>query len=206
MPSILPGWSRRHVVAHVAANADALGNLVQWARTGVESPMYASPDDRSRGIEEGATLTTPELVSWICASATTLAHAMEELSDSQWDKSVCTAQGRVVPATEVPWMRSREVCVHAVDLAVGIGFDELGVDFLRALGDDIVAKRHTSPAVALALEVDDDSSRWELDGPGEAQTVTQSLADTVAYLSGRLLRQRPAGAANPRVPVLPTWL
>ena len=27
-PSALPGWTRRHLLAHVAANADALGNLV----------------------------------------------------------------------------------------------------------------------------------------------------------------------------------
>ena len=38
-PSILPGWTRKHLVAHVAANADALGNLVRWARTGERTPM-----------------------------------------------------------------------------------------------------------------------------------------------------------------------
>ena len=27
-PSLLPGWSRRTVIAHVARNADALGNLL----------------------------------------------------------------------------------------------------------------------------------------------------------------------------------
>lgn len=54
MPSYLPGWSRAHVVAHVARNADALVNLLTWARTGVETPMYASGDQRAREIEEGA--------------------------------------------------------------------------------------------------------------------------------------------------------
>lgn len=42
-PSALPGWQRRQLVAHIAANADALGNLVHWAATGEETPMYASP-------------------------------------------------------------------------------------------------------------------------------------------------------------------
>ncbi|MCR8526173.1 maleylpyruvate isomerase N-terminal domain-containing protein, partial [Escherichia coli] len=41
-PSRLPDWSRAHVVAHLARNADALGNLLTWARTGVETPMYPS--------------------------------------------------------------------------------------------------------------------------------------------------------------------
>nr|WP_234354464.1 maleylpyruvate isomerase N-terminal domain-containing protein [Streptomyces sp. NRRL WC-3618] len=45
-PSLLPGWSRRHVVAHLAGNAEALGNLVHWARTGEPTPMYRSPGQR----------------------------------------------------------------------------------------------------------------------------------------------------------------
>ena len=45
-PSGLPGWTRRHLLAHVASNAEALGRLLDWARTGVENPMYASPEAR----------------------------------------------------------------------------------------------------------------------------------------------------------------
>ncbi|MBD3008267.1 maleylpyruvate isomerase N-terminal domain-containing protein [Streptomyces sp. 5-10] len=53
-PSALPGWSRAHLVAHVARDADALVNLLNWARTGVETSMYASADQRAREIEEDA--------------------------------------------------------------------------------------------------------------------------------------------------------
>ncbi|MGH3164660.1 MAG: maleylpyruvate isomerase N-terminal domain-containing protein, partial [Trebonia sp.] len=35
-PSTLPGWDRRYLVSHIAANAEALRNLVHWARTGEE--------------------------------------------------------------------------------------------------------------------------------------------------------------------------
>ncbi|MYW05496.1 maleylpyruvate isomerase N-terminal domain-containing protein, partial [Streptomyces sp. SID3343] len=45
-PSALPGWSRAQLVAHVARNADALANLAAWARTGVETPMYADARER----------------------------------------------------------------------------------------------------------------------------------------------------------------
>jgi maleylpyruvate isomerase len=54
---------------------------------------------------------------------------------------VRTAQGRTVPATETPWMRAREVCVHAVDLDAGLTFADLPDDFNRALREDIRAKR-----------------------------------------------------------------
>ncbi len=37
--SRLPGWSKAHVVGHVARNAEALTRLAVWARTGVETPM-----------------------------------------------------------------------------------------------------------------------------------------------------------------------
>jgi maleylpyruvate isomerase len=32
-PGLLPGWSRAHVIGHLARNAEALGGLARWART-----------------------------------------------------------------------------------------------------------------------------------------------------------------------------
>ena len=60
-PSLLPGWSRRHVLAHVGYNARALTRLVQWANTGVETPMYSSPQARNQEIAYGATLPSRAL-------------------------------------------------------------------------------------------------------------------------------------------------
>jgi maleylpyruvate isomerase len=138
---MLPGWSRRHVVAHVAANADALGNLVRWARTGVETPMYSSPGERAAGIQRGAELPTDKLVSWARASAEALQRAMSDLTPQQWQSSVVTAQGRTVPATEVPWLRAREVWVHSVDLGTVTTFADLPEGFLTALVEEIRLKR-----------------------------------------------------------------
>ncbi len=140
-PSALPGWNRRYVVAHVAANADALRNLARWARTGEERPMYASPEERAAGIERGARLPPAELLAWLRSSADTLASDWDALTDKQWARLVRTAQGRMVPAVETPWMRAREVYVHAVDLDAGITFAQLPDDFLAALVNDISAKR-----------------------------------------------------------------
>jgi maleylpyruvate isomerase len=139
--SVLPGWSRQHVVAHVAANAEALGNLVRWAATGVESPMYASPAERSEGIERGAAMPAEDLKSWVRGSADRLSSAMSALTDEQWDHRVVTAQGRTVAATEIPWMRAREVWVHVVDLRAGVSFADLPGGFLAALTAEIRQKR-----------------------------------------------------------------
>lgn len=141
-PSLLPGWTRKHLVAHVAANADALCNLVHWAATGEERPMYASAEDRAAGIAKGPALSADELRSWLARSAQRLAGQLDRLTDEQWQHDVVTAQGRTVPATELPWMRAREVCVHAVDLGTGVvTFADLPRGFPTALVHEIRAKR-----------------------------------------------------------------
>lgn len=140
-PSRLPGWTRKHLLAHVAANADALGNLTVWARTGVPTPMYASMEQRDADIRKGSQRPADELATWVDESARSLAAAMEALTADQWSAEVVTAQGRTVPATEIPWLRAREVCVHGVDLGTGLTFADLPEDFLTALVADIKAKR-----------------------------------------------------------------
>ncbi|MFF4776296.1 maleylpyruvate isomerase family mycothiol-dependent enzyme [Microtetraspora fusca] len=203
-PSGLPGWTRKHLVAHVAANADALSNLVRWAATGERTPMYSSSQQRNADIEAGSRKPAAELAAWLSSSAGRLAAGIAGLNDDQWNAEVVTAQGRTVPATEIPWLRSREVCVHAVDLASGIAFTDLPAGFLTALADDIVAKRGGAAGPAIVLAATDTGDRWELPGEGEAATVEGPLADVAAYLAGRphALTTRDGFLA----PTLPVWL
>ncbi|MFE5212184.1 maleylpyruvate isomerase family mycothiol-dependent enzyme [Streptomyces sp. NPDC056600] len=182
-PSALPGWTRAHLTAHVAANAEALSNLVHWAATGEVTPMYASPEERAAGIERGPALSAGELTVWLRESAQVLEAGTAALTEEQWRAPVVTAQGRTVPATELPWMRSREVCVHAVDLNAGVTFADLPDDFLAALCADVAAKRATAPGPAVTLRAPHDT--WELPGEGEPVLVTAPLPDLAAYLTGR---------------------
>lgn len=149
--TLLPGWSRRHLVAHVAANADALGNLVRWAATGEPTPMYATPEERTAGIERGSTLTPRQLNDWLRAAADQLQEATDALTELQWSHQVVTAQGRTVAAAEIPWLRAREVWVHAVDLDTGFGFTDLPEDFLLALEADVIDRRGVVPEVGGTL-------------------------------------------------------
>ncbi|XVU29214.1 maleylpyruvate isomerase family mycothiol-dependent enzyme [Actinoplanes sp. CA-054009] len=213
----LPGWTGKHLLAHVAANAEALMNLVAWARTGVETPMYASPEQRDADIESGARRPAGELRSWVADSAAALDLALAAMRPDDWPRAVRTAQGRAVEATEIPWMRAREVMIHAVDLGAGVRFADLPFGFLAALVDDIVAKRsHNGPAPtandadhqvrrpgdgpALALAATDHHGRWLIDGAGERTTVHGTLAGIAAYLAGR----DTDGVRD--APPLPRWL
>lgn len=204
-PTLLEGWTGRHLLAHVAANAEALGNLVAWARTGQETPMYSSPEQRNADIETGSARPAGELREWYAASARTLRADLDALTDEQWEHPVRTAQGRTVAATEVPWMRAREVMVHAVDLGTGVSFADLPEGFLHDLVDDIVAKRTAAAAAgehpALWLHDEAGERTWRIgepDDPPASPEARGTAADLAAYLTGR----GEVGSA----PALPRWL
>jgi len=140
-PSGLPGWSRRHVVAHLHYNAEALRRLVSWAATGVEQPMYASSQARGEEIEQGALLPVGTLRQLVATSATALESDLDALPETAWAAEVRTAQGRLIPASQIPWLRAREVAVHAVDLRAGVTFADLPEGFVAELLVDVVRRR-----------------------------------------------------------------
>ncbi len=205
-PSPLPGWTRKHLVGHLAANGAAVGNLVRWAETGVESPMYTSREQRDADIAASADLSAEQLTAWFERTAAELADGFARLTEEQWQTQVKTALGRDVPATEVPWMRAREVMVHAVDLAAGTTFVDLPADFLGALVDDVVGMRAGKPGIpALELHATDDGRRWAVDGEGEPIEVRGALGDLAAYLTGRDHGELTTPDGSP-VPALPAWI
>lgn len=203
-PSALDGWTRKHLLAHIAANAEALCNLVTWAGTGVETPMYTSTTQRNDDIAAGALRPSPELRAWFAASATRLEAGMDGLTGEQWQATVVTAQGRSVPASEIPWLRTREVLIHAIDFGTGLTFDALPEDFLVALIDDIRIKRSTGNGPALEVRAEGVGT-WTIAGEGETVAVTGRLPQVAAYLAGRPfvgVTTVPGGAP----PALGAWL
>ena len=80
-PSRLPGWTRAHVIALIDGNARGLGNLVTWARTGIETPMYCSMEQRNADIEAGALLPPQELRGRLLQSSTQIAEGFKSLRE-----------------------------------------------------------------------------------------------------------------------------
>ncbi|KXP14472.1 maleylpyruvate isomerase family mycothiol-dependent enzyme [Tsukamurella pseudospumae] len=153
--SLLDGWTRRHVIAHVGYNAAALTRLLDWAATGTEHPMYASAAQRDAEIAQGATLSPGALRSLVQHTATRLDHAWRRMPESAWSAQVRTAQGRTVEAVETMWMRSREVWIHAVDLDTGARFADLPEPVLHTLLADVVgAWRSRGDGAGLVLRPD----------------------------------------------------
>lgn len=206
-PTALPGWTGAHVVAHVAANATALRNLVTWARTGIETPMYASPEQRVNEITAGAVRSSNALREAWAASAAALTADLAALAQAQWEAPVRTAQGRTVPVSEVPWMRAREVMIHAVDLGTDVTMTDLPEGFLADLISEIVGKRSaTNGHPALTLE-SDRGTTWRVGSPVAGDpVVTGSLAVLTAYVAGRPSTTKPVTSGGGSAPALPAWL
>lgn len=204
-PTALAGWTGKHVVGHVGANAEALRNLVHWARTGEPTPMYASTEQRGLDIDTRSRWEPETLRARARTSAAELAADLASLTPAQWASQIVTAQGRTVPASEIPWMRARELMIHAVDLGT-VAFDDLPTDYLAAQVTDAVGK-HAGAVGAPALTVapTDSDLRWSVEGTGDPVTVLGTLADLAAYLTGRPGGPVTTGAGDP-APPLPRWL
>jgi maleylpyruvate isomerase len=120
-PSLLPGWTRAHVVAHVARNADAMRNVLAGARSGESRPAYASADAREAGIEQGAGLSAAELMADLAGSAMALRAVARQLPDEAWQFEVRMMDSATFPAAELLTRRLVEVELHHCDLGAGYG-------------------------------------------------------------------------------------
>lgn len=196
--SALPGWSRAHVVAHLARNADALVNLLSWARTGVETPMYPSRAVRDADIDATAGLSPAALRGDYIAACDRLARAVEAMPADAWTATVRNGQGVDVPASAIPWMRAKEVWVHGVDLGAGLTFADLPAGFCAALVDEVLAlfaARGQAPGVTIvASDVD---RTWGEGGP--------RIGGPVAAVAAWLTRSDASGLPGD-VPAPPAWL
>jgi maleylpyruvate isomerase len=123
-PSLLPGWSRGHVLAHLARNADAMRNLLAGARAGQDRPAYASAEARAADIEAGATADARELVDDLAAAAMAFRTAARQLPDEAWDYQVRMLDGPSFPASKLLVRRLAEVELHHCDLGIGYGPDQ----------------------------------------------------------------------------------
>jgi maleylpyruvate isomerase len=117
-PSRLPGWTRGHVLTHLARNADGFGNLLAWARTGVKTPMYPSEAARDAAIAAGAGRSAAELTADVRGSAAAFAGAAAALPAAAWAAQV-ERRGEAFPARRILATRLSELEFHHVDLDAG---------------------------------------------------------------------------------------
>ncbi len=175
-PSRCAGWTRGHVLTHLARNADGTVNLLNWAHTGVPTPKYASEQQRDADIEAGAERPLPDQLADLAASVDRLNAAISRMTPTDWAAPV-GKDGR--PALYTLWTRLREVEVHHVDLAAGYTPIDWPADVLPRLLAEALDDRAGLPARL----VEAGTGRVVHDGGGP--TVTGQAAALTAWLMGR---------------------
>lgn len=197
----LPGWTLGHLLTHIVRNADALCNLLRWAHTGVETPMYASRQRRNDDIDCGATRPGGAIRADVADSAARLRAVTDELRPEDWNHDVVTAQGRPIPAMQVPWLLLREAAVHYVDLEAS--FDDMAPGLIRALLEDVTNSTWTKPGwPSLRIETVEGDT---IEIGSSTVEVTGAQTTPLAWLTRRSAGQQliPSSSA---LPDLPAWL
>lgn len=207
-PSLLPGWLVSHLISHVNSNAQALINLTVWASTGVETPMYSSPEQRAADIEAGSKKPLRILTEDFRLSSNELLNAVLSLSHDDLAAMVKTSRGREIPAFEVVWMRVREVWIHAVDLGVGISFSDFPPVLLEAFMADVLGSFSSREGVPnLRISTSEDGEIWCAAKSEDAVSVDGQRGAVLGWLLGRTSGEGVRfGSDDGSPPELPKWL
>lgn len=118
-PSLLPGWSRARVLAHLARGADAMRSLLIGARSGRDQGAHAGAEAWQADIERTAAMSGKDLAAELADSAMALRTLARQLPDQAWQVRVRVPGLAPFPAAEVLTRRLVEVELHHCDLGTG---------------------------------------------------------------------------------------
>ena len=185
-PSLLPGWSRGHVLTHLARNAEGSTRLLTWARTGVPSYEYESAEARAAEIEAGAGRPAEVLIEDVRRTAAALQDAATGMPPQAWRRVVRYTGGQEHTADVILPSRLAEVLIHHVDLDLGFTPADwprpFVADMLTLLASSL-SQRDGMAAMRLASR---DGGIYAIGAAGSADiTVTGSEPDLLAWLLGR---------------------
>ncbi len=130
-PSMLPGWTRARVLAHLARGADAMRNLMIGARDGQDRPADASAEARAADIEQAAGQKPADLVADVASAAMAWRTLAGQLPDEAWRYPVLVPGLDPFPAGQLLVRRLVEVELHHCDLGLGYGPADWPATFAR---------------------------------------------------------------------------
>ena len=195
-PSLLPGWSRAHVLSHLARGADAMRNLLTGARAGQDRPAYASPQARNADIDRSAVAGAQELADDLAGSAMALRIVARQLPDTAWRYRVQMLDSPRFPASQLLARRLAEVELHHCDLGVGYGHDQWSAVFATMELDEPMRSQRTERLGYIQPESVRDRSMARKIPPYRAAAASRQLDRRTASLSQRTCRRRAASGGQ----------
>lgn len=197
--SALPGWSRGHVLKHLADNARAFDRQARAALRGEVVDMYdGGRAERDRSIDRGAARPVVELREELRLTQRALEGTWSRLTAVDWRREVRFRHATVLDTALARW---REAEIHAVDLKVGHRPRDWSVDFaLHAL--DFLSGR-APVGTRLVLRSTDEEFTQAL-GRGTTVEVSGAVRDLAAWMAGRDVDGH-LSTTGPRLPELGPW-
>ncbi|NGZ99848.1 maleylpyruvate isomerase family mycothiol-dependent enzyme [Nocardioides sp. W3-2-3] len=182
--SLCDGWTRAHVTAHLALNAEALTGVLRGIRDGVPTTMYVDSAARDGDIDALAAEPPSAIRTRLraaCAAFGEVAGVADGLGPEVTFER--TPGGRVTPAAAVPSMRRSEVEIHHADLGAGYS----PADWPPAFALDLLAssaERYDGPGFHVVAT--DEPARWAFGSPdADAVTVSGPAAALAWWSTGR---------------------
>lgn len=207
-PSLLPGWTRGHVLSHIARNADGITRTLNGALRGEIVARYPQGQaGRTADIEDGAGRTAPDLIADVRRSAVDLDRIFTAIAESDgW-------QLRAEDRTAATWVTSRwrEVEIHRVDLDRNYGPQDWPPAFVSYLLPALAVRLARRTQASLRVEITAEGS-VSADVAGHAYTTADDVDGelvagpdwaVLAWLTGRVDVARDALSAAPE---LTPWL
>jgi maleylpyruvate isomerase len=183
--SPLPGWTRGHVLTHIARAADSRTRLLTAARTGVDLPQYDDEAHREREIRQGAGRPAADLAADLRTALRRFLRTAADQPDDSWDVPVRWLGGGRRPVHGVVPSMLREVEVHHTDLATGHRPDDWPQVFVaRELAATVGELRDSPDAPSMVLCVDGNQVPHVV-GEGRQPRVSGSAAELLGWLIGR---------------------
>ncbi|MFF4815042.1 maleylpyruvate isomerase family mycothiol-dependent enzyme [Kitasatospora sp. NPDC001309] len=203
-PSLLPGWSRGHLLTHLARSADAYRWMLALARTGRAPGPRADAAELDRQLRAGAGRAAGALAADLRDSLDGLLRDAAELPAGRRDVLVPALAGWRHPAWYLLWRAWRELEVHAVDLGLGRGPADWPAAFVRAALAETAAALAVRAVPLARVEAEDLGLGWAIGGTGPV--VSGPGHALLAWFAGRgpLAALRVDGGL-PAPAVLPAW-
>jgi maleylpyruvate isomerase len=189
MPSLLPEWTRGHVLTHIARNADGIARTLAGALHGDVVARYPNGrTGRDADIAAGAMRAATELIADVRESADRLDRMFGAVADADgWGRPTDE-----LLAGDWPVRRWREVEIHRVDLAGAYTPDDWPASLISYLLPVLVDTVPSRADAALKITViPEGSTTTDLPGsvwtPGSGEQFDVSGPDwaLLAWLAGR---------------------
>ena len=131
-PSCLPGWTRGHVITHIARNADSHRRILLAAESGRVVHQYVDgPTGRSDDIEAGSARTADQFRHDVLTSNALLEQAWGMASETGWAGHGVAVTSADLPCNELPFWRWREATVHHADLGLDYTWHDWPAAYVR---------------------------------------------------------------------------